>query len=120
MKFTLINAGVLTAVAAVIFSATPARAGEDGACHFHGNRPASEKVVLACATQRVESLVSTKKIEPSWKGIQHERIELVDGKKSKEWKVTFRNSNAKEKSKEVLFMFYTPAGNFIAANFTGQ
>ena len=46
--------------------------------------------------------------------------ELVDGKKGKEWRVSFRNPAAADKSKETLYMFFTPPGNFIAANFSGQ
>jgi hypothetical protein len=34
--------------------------------------------------------------------------------------VTFKDANAKDKSKETLYMFFTLPGNFIAANFTGQ
>ena len=29
-------------------------------------------------------------------------------------------TGATDKSKETLYMFFTPPGNFIAANFTGQ
>jgi hypothetical protein len=45
---------------------------------------------------------------------------LVDGKKGKEWKVTFKDAAATDKTKEALYMFFTPPGNFIASNFTGQ
>jgi hypothetical protein len=34
--------------------------------------------------------------------------------------VTFKDAAAKDKTKETLYMFFTPAGNFIASNFTGQ
>ena len=43
-----------------------------------------------------------------------------EGKKGKEWKVTFKDPAAKDKTKETLYMFFTQPGNFIAANFTGQ
>jgi hypothetical protein len=45
---------------------------------------------------------------------------MVEGKKGKEWKVTFKDTAAKDKTKETRYMFFTPSGNFIAANFTGQ
>ena len=32
----------------------------------------------------------------------------------------FRNPAATDKAKEALYLFYTPIGNFIAANHTGQ
>ena len=56
----------------------------------------------------------------SWQAVKQNKAELVDGKKGKEWKVTFKNAAAADKSKETLYLFYTPPGNFIAANFTGQ
>jgi hypothetical protein len=41
-------------------------------------------------------------------------------KKGKEWKVIFINPSASDQNKKNLFMFFTPPGNFIAANYTGQ
>ena len=45
---------------------------------------------------------------------------MIDGKKGKEWRVTYKNLGATDKAKANLFMFFTPVGNFIAANHTGQ
>jgi hypothetical protein len=52
--------------------------------------------------------------------VKVDKAELVDAKKGKEWRVTFRDPSAKEKGKETLYMFFTAPGNFVAANFTGQ
>jgi hypothetical protein len=95
-------------------------AGSDGECHFHGNKPASESVVVGCASQNKAALVKAGKIDASWQTVKHDKAEVVDGKKGKEWKVTFKNPAAADKSKDTLYMFYTVPGNFIAANFTGQ
>ena len=35
-------------------------------------------------------------------------------------KLTFKNPAVTDASKQTLYMFYSPSGNFIAANFTGQ
>lgn len=103
------------------FGATPAIfAGGGGDCHFHGAKPATEATVLGCASQRKESLVGSGKIDKSWQAIKQDKVELVDGKKGKEWKVTFKDAAAKDRSRETLYMFFTQPGNFIAANFTGQ
>ncbi len=100
---------------------TPAAlASEGGSCHFHGNKPAAEATVSSCATQRKEALVKGGKIDATWSAVKLDKIELVEGKKGKEWKVTFKDTAAKDKSKETLYMFFTPPGNFIASNFTGQ
>jgi Family of unknown function (DUF6488) len=111
----------LSAAMLVLLAATPAVfADEGGKCHFHGNRAANEETVVKCAMQRKDTLVSSGKLDKAWQPVKHERIELVDGKKGKEWKVSFKDPAAKDRGKETLFMFFTPPGNFIAANFTGQ
>jgi len=100
---------------------TPAAfASEGGSCHFHGSKPAAEATVIGCATQRKDALVKSGKLQPSWSAVKLEKIETVEGKKGKEWKVTFKDAAAKDKSKETLYMFFSPPGNFIASNFTGQ
>ncbi|WP_396430544.1 DUF6488 family protein [Limnohabitans sp.] len=91
-----------------------------GSCHFHGNKPAAEATVSSCASQRKDALVKSGKLDAAWSAVKPEKIEMVEGKKSKEWKVTFKDAAAKDKTKETLYMFFTPPGNFIASNFTGQ
>ena len=95
-------------------------ASEGGSCHFHGNKPAAEATASGCAAQRKDALVKNGKLDASWSAVKQDKIESVDGKKGKEWKVTFKDAAAKDKTKETLYMFFTPAGNFIASNFTGQ
>ena len=85
-----------------------------------GSKPAAEATVLGCAQQRKEALVKAGKIDAPWQAIKHDKVEAVDGKKGKEWKVTFKDPAAKDKAKETLYIFFTAPGNFIAANFTGQ
>ncbi len=100
--------------------APAAHADEGGSCHFHGARPATESVVAGCAEQRKQTLIKGGKLDASWAGVKPEKVEAVDGKKGKEWKLTFRNPAASDASKQTLYMFYSLPGNFIAANFTGQ
>lgn len=91
-----------------------------GSCHFHGNKPAAQATVLACAVQKKDALAASGKIDSTWKTVKQDKVEQVEGKKGKEWKVTFANPAAKDKGKETLFIFFTVPGNFIAANFTGE
>ena len=114
-KFAIAAVSLLALAAAGSVSAA-----EGSSCHFHGNTPASEKVVVDCASQRKAALVSSGKLEKSWEAAQVDKTEQVDGKKGKEWKVAFKDPGAKDKSKETLYMFFTMTGNFIAANFTGK
>jgi hypothetical protein len=109
------------ALAAATFAvASPAFADKGGACHFHGSAPANQETVVMCAAQRRDALVSGGKIEPSWKDVKHEKVEQVDGKKGKEWKVTFRNPKAGDKDKQALYVFLSLPGNVLAANFSGK
>jgi hypothetical protein len=108
------------AIAAGAFVMTPALADKGSSCHFHGSKAATDATVVGCARQRKETLIEAGKLDKSWQTAKHDKVEQVDGKKGKEWKVTFRNPAAKDKSKETLYMFFTMPGNFIAANFTGQ
>ncbi|HVF65282.1 MAG TPA: DUF6488 family protein [Casimicrobiaceae bacterium] len=107
--------------AAVIFGAsTPVASGPGGSCHFHGSKTATDAVVIDCATQRKDELITKGKLDRMWQSVKVEKAELVDSKKGKEWRVTFKDAAAKDKGKETLYMFFTAPGNFIAANFTGQ
>lgn len=109
----------ITLVSSLAF-APQAMAGEGGSCHFHGNKPVSEGVVKDCAEQRRASLVKGGKLDASWGSAKQEAVELIDGKKGKEWKVRYSNPAAADKTKQTLFIFFSHGGNFIAANFTGE
>lgn len=103
------------------FSLAPAAfAGGSGSCHFHGNSPAKEAVVVGCAKEKISDLVAKAKIEMSWKSASLESAETVEGKSMKEWKLTFKNPAALEANKKTLYMFFTLTGNFIGANFDGK
>lgn len=117
MKLTFTTA----ALAAFLFSSTGAYAAADSNCHFHGSKPATEATVTQCATQYKDKLVEGGKLDKSWQAITKvDKLEQVDGKRSKEWKLSFKNPAATDKTKDTLYLFYTLPGNFIAANHTGQ
>lgn len=110
---------IAVSCAAALGWGAPALADKGGSCHFHGITPAREETVLACASQRKDALVASGKIDASWKAVRHDRVEQVDGKKGKEWKVTFRNP-AGAPDKQALYVFLSLPGNVLAANFTGK
>lgn len=116
MNKTLI-AALLAAASAV---ASPAFAGGASDCHFHGSSPASKETVVSCSVKRQAQLVQNGKIDKSWLNSKPGTPEQVDGKRGKEWKVTFTDRAAADKTKENLYMFFTLEGNFIAANFSGN
>lgn len=108
------------AAAALLSCGLPAFADQGRPCHFHGTTPAKEATVLGCAAQRKDALVTSGKLEPSWKGVTHEALAQVDGRKGKEWKVSFRNPAAADQGKQTLYVFLSMPGNVLAANFTGK
>lgn len=111
---------MVTILTAGIIGVGGAMADKGNNCHFHGKKIATEETVTNCATERKELLIKQGKIDPSWKTIEQDQVELIDGKKGKEWLVTFTNASATDKAKEKLYLFFTAPGNFIAANFTGK
>ena len=115
IQIILIALTLCTALWAPIALADPGNS-----CHFHGKKPAPEATVSGCALQRKDTLVKTGKLDAAWTAIKPTNIETIEGKKGKEWKVTFKDAAANDKTKETLYMFFTLPGNFIAANFTGQ
>jgi Family of unknown function (DUF6488) len=110
---------IASALVGTLIAAPAALAAEGSGCHFHGNKPASEAVVTDCAVQRKAALVKAGKLDASWQAVKIDKAELVDGKKGKEWKVAFKNP-AGAAGKQTLYIFFSPPGNFIAANHTGQ
>jgi hypothetical protein len=90
-------------------------------CHFHGNAVATQATVSSCAIKYQKDLIASGKINKSWAAVKApSSLEQITGEKGKEWKVTFKDPAAADKSKESLFMFFTEQGNFIAANHTGK
>lgn len=106
--------------AAALFGAAPAFADKGSGCHFHGAKPADEPTVLTCAAQRKDALVASGKLDASWKTVKHEKVEQVDGKKGKEWKVAFKNPQVTDTAKQTLYVFLSLPGNILAANFSGK
>jgi hypothetical protein len=98
----------------------PAFASDATDCHFHGSAAASQETVSGCAIKHQQKLVAGGKIDKAWLAIKPSTLEQVDGKRGKEWKVTFKDPAAADKTKENLYMFFTAQGNLIAANFTGK
>lgn len=110
------------AIAALAASVTSGSALADagGSCHFHGSKPATEQVAIDCANKRVATLVTSGKLPKSWQGAKVDKAELVDGKKGKEWRVSYKDPAATDKTKETLYIILTGPGNFVAANYTGE
>lgn len=113
------NVSIATLVIPLFF-ASAANAAGDGGCHFHGSAPVKEEVIVGCATEYKDGLISKGKIDPSWKSVMLDKAETVEGKKMKEWRLSFKNPAEKDAAKQTLFMFYALNGSLIGANFNGK
>lgn len=121
MKGTTVKTTIsIITFALLSFASAPAWSAGEGNCHFHGSTPASEQVVVNCADKRRDALVASGKLAKSWQASKVEKAALVDGKKGKEWRVTYKDPAATDKTKETLYLIFTPPGNFVAANYTGE
>ncbi len=110
---------VIALLALFTAAALPAaHAGTAGKGHSHGEAiDAAEAKVDAAAS--VGRLVAKGKLDDSWKGIEAEKAEKKTYEKGPEWVVTFQNPAAEE-GKRTLYVFLTPHGDYVAANFTGK
>ena len=109
------------ALTGFLTTASVALAGGGSGCHFHGNEPAAESTVLTCAEQNKNRLIDKGTLDATWKTVKHNTIEQIDNKKGKkEWKLTYKDPFAKDKTKEVLYMYFSIPGNHIATNFSGN
>lgn len=86
--------------------------------HDHG--PISSERVSIKAKQRVEHLIASGKIAPSWKNLSVATIEQKTYANGPEWIITFKNPRLKDANKQTLFLFFTLDGRYIAANYTGN
>lgn len=90
--------------------------------HDHSHAPAavSQEVVINNASQVVTSLVEKKKLEESWTSVKAKSAEKKLFNNKPEWVITFVNDAITDVKKQTLYIFLTPGGEYIAANFTGN
>ncbi|MBI3771792.1 MAG: hypothetical protein HY272_03725 [Gammaproteobacteria bacterium] len=110
---------ISTLVSLFLFFANPIYAGS-GHDHGHSHGPVSADVTSGKAMQKVEQLATAGKIDASWSGIQPASVEQKTFADGPEWVVIFKNEKVSDASKQTLYLFYTPDGNYIAANYTGE
>ena len=111
-----------------LFVFSPAYAGsghahdEDGghSNHGHSHGELSAEKAKVKATQTMQSLVRRGVMDDSWNSIKPVKAEKKRFSKGDEWVVSFKNDNIKDKAKQVLYIFYSLDGHYIAANYTGK
>ncbi len=86
----------------------------------HSHDPVDQQQAEVNATRVVATLVSRGVIEKSWKTIRIASSEQKVFGGQTEWVVVYRNEAVSDPSKRTLYIFLTLAGEYLAANYTGQ
>lgn len=90
---------------------------QDGG-HSHG--PISSDDAISKASKKVAQLAESGKIESTWAQVKATGAEQKTFSKGPEWVVSFKNDKASDTSKQMLYLFFSLDGHYIAANYTGN
>lgn len=91
-----------------------------GAHPGHGD-PISQEQAVQRATAQIDRLVSSGKIEKSWKmAATLKTAALREKGEDREWALTFVNPQASQEQQRTLYVFLSETGEYLAANFTGR
>lgn len=88
--------------------------------HGHSHDPVSQVQAEAAAAEKVAQLVAAGKLDASWKDVSVAKAEQKMFGGQMEWVVSFKNTAVTDTSKQTLYVFLTVAGEYLAANYTGQ
>jgi hypothetical protein len=80
---------------------------------------ADKTMIEKNAKQKVQKLVLAKKIPQSWKNAEISKIEKTKND-TNDWAVSFNNTKIKNRSKQTLYIFVSPYGKVMGANYTGK
>ena len=92
----------------------------EGDGHGHHKGPVTEETLRKREPKAVAKLIEQGKLGPTWKDATLKTVEPKEIKGDKIWLVTFENLKEEDKTKQTFFMFFTLAGELVAANFTGK
>lgn len=112
-----IQAIILSLVIALLSGASLAGAGHD---HGHSHEPVTQQQAEQSATRVVSSLAERGVIDKSWITSKVEQSEQKTFSGRPEWVVSYKNDAVSDPEKRTLYIFLTPAGEYIAANYTGK
>ncbi|MFT6121647.1 MAG: hypothetical protein ACJASG_000164 [Oleiphilaceae bacterium] len=95
-----------------------------GSGHNHGHgqshTPATKAEAEKTATESVTKMVERKTIDSSWKSISVHKSEQKEFSGKKEWVVIFKNKKINDQEKQILYIFLSLEGQYLAANYTGN
>lgn len=112
-----IQAIVFSVAITLLSGASLAGAGHD---HGHSHEPVNQQQAEQAATRVVSTLAERGVIDKSWTTSQVDRSERKTFGGQPEWVVSYKNDAVSDPEKRTLYIFLTPAGEYIAANYTGK
>lgn len=110
---------VTTLILSSLLFGAPVIAGS-GHTHSHAQTPANQETVEKNAEKVLVSLAERKKLDGSWASITAASAEKKQFNGRSEWVVIFINDNIADTNKQKIYVFMTLAGEYIAANYTGN
>lgn len=108
---------ILTFVLTLISPLTLAGEGHD---HGAPSEPVTQQQVEQIASRIVTTFIGKGVIEESWNTGKFEQAEQKQFGDNQEWVVSYRNETANDPQKRTLYIFLTPTGKYLAANYTGK
>ena len=93
-----------------------------GADHDHGHShdPVSQLTAEETAIKIVIRMADEGKIDKTWNSVGVAKSEQKEFSGHKEWVISFRNTNISDSSKQMLYVFLSLTGDYIAANYSGE
>ncbi|MBN4080301.1 hypothetical protein JYT31_01415 [Beggiatoa alba] len=88
--------------------------------HSHVHAPVDQATAKIKATKIVTVLAKRNTLDISWASTTASSVEKKTFKGQSEWVAVFVNKNITDTNKQKLYVFMTLAGDYIAANYTGN
>ena len=82
--------------------------------------PIDMQAAVKTAKVVVNKLAKGEKIDKTWLDINAKSAIIRQYPQGKEWVVAFKNPKIKKQSHQILYIFLTISGKYVAANYTGQ
>lgn len=108
---------ILTFVLTLFSSVTLAGEGHD---HGTPREPVTQQQAEQTASKIVATFVGKGVIEKSWSASKVEKAEQKQFSDNLEWVVSYKNETVSDPEKRTLYIFMTLAGEYLAANYTGE
>jgi hypothetical protein len=86
----------------------------------HSRGPVSSDSAVNKALKKMKQMAGEGKIDASWSGIKAASVEQKTYPKGPEWVITFKNDKINDATKQILYLFFSLDGHYIAANYTGN